>query len=191
MLTVYRIIGDVDNYQYFLPDDFDAVRTIKLKGNPIGEAWEPPPIYRANPQKKEPDFWDCTASSGGAFAIKKGNSKIPGHLMSILEGSCELLPMECDGEHFLLCNVTIVLNALNKKESRHVEGVPSFIKEYVFHPHRLDTSLFKIPETVLGEVLCLEGLAAPDDEFKGMVEELGLTGLVFQKLWSGERAKGR
>lgn len=44
--------------------------------------------------------------------------------------------------------------------------------------------LFKIPETCNYEVLTCEGLKDPNDEFKGRIEQLGLTGLIFEQLWS-------
>jgi hypothetical protein len=106
-------------------------------------------------------------------------------LCTFIDQSCEGLPLECDGETFLVCNVTCVVNALNQKQSRHKEGLPHWIEEYVFHTQRFEYSLFKIPETALGEVLCVEGLSAPEDEFKGAVEKYGLTGLIFKKIWTG------
>ncbi len=46
-----------------------------------------------------------------------------------------------------------------------------------------ESSLFKIPETDKGEVLCLEGFLDPAEEFKAVVEASGWTGLVFDLLW--------
>ncbi len=55
--------------------------------------------------------------------------------------------------------------------------MPDIIDKYVFHGDRLDYSLFKIPETMGGEILTVEGIASPNDEFKPLVEKHGLKGL--------------
>jgi hypothetical protein len=38
-----------------------------------------------------------------------------------------------------------------------------------------------------GEILTVEGLASPDDEFKPLVEKYELKGLRFEELWSSEK----
>jgi hypothetical protein len=181
MLSVYRVIPDLNNYQYIMADDVGAVMKHRLDGTSVRNDWEPPSIYRANPMKQKPDIWGCMLFGAG-FAVSLNAAKA---LVTFIDQSCEGLPMECDDERFLFCNVTCVVNALDKKQSKHKDGLPHWIEEYVFHPHRFEYSLFKIPETAMSEVLCVEGLAAPEDEFKGMVEKLGLTGLNFKKVWSG------
>jgi hypothetical protein len=105
-------------------------------------------------------------------------------LVTFIDQSCEGLPLKCDGEDFLVCNVTCVVSALDQKQSSHKEGLPHWIDNYVFHPHRFEYSLFKIPETAMREILCVEGLAAPEAEFKGAVEKHGLKGLNFKQIWT-------
>jgi len=181
MLSVYRIVPDFDNYQYLIPDDASAAMKYRYDGTTINDAWEPPSVYRGNPQKARPDIWGCM-SFGAVMAVPLG---VATQLVGFIDESCEGLPLECDGEKFLLCNVTCVVNALDQQKSRHKEGLPHWIEEYAFHPHRFEYSLFKIPETAMGEILCVEGLTSPEDEFKGTVEKYGLKGLKFKKVWSG------
>ena len=181
MLSVYRVILDFDNYQYIMADEVEALTKYRFDGTSVRNDWEPPSIYRANPKKPTPDIWGCMPF-GAVFAV---TLKAATELVTFIDQSCEGLPMECDGDRLLVCNVTCVVNALNKKQSRHKRGLPHWIDEYVFHPHRFEYSLFKIPETAMSEVLCVEGLAAPEDEFKGVVEKNGLKGLEFKKIWSG------
>jgi hypothetical protein len=181
MLSVYRVIPDLDNYQYVMPDDVSGVMKYRFDGTPIGNDWEPPAAYRANPKKPKPDIWGCM-SFGAVFAVTQ---KVATAVVGFMDQSCEGLAMECDGELFLICNVTSVVNALDTKKSRHKDGLPHWIEEYVFHVRRFEYSLFKIPETAVSEILCVEGLGDPEDEFKGTVEKLGLKGVKFEKIWTG------
>ena len=50
-------------------------------------------------------------------------------------------------------------------------------------------SLFKIPELHKSEILTVEGLLAPEDEFKYNVEQKGLKGLIFEQIWDSEGGK--
>ena len=181
MISVYRVIPDLNNYQYLVPDDAGAAMKYRYDGTSVKTNWEPPSVYRANPKKAKPDIWGCM-SFGAVIAVTQ---KAATELVTFIDQSCEGLPLECDGDRFLVCNITCVVNALDTKQSRHKEGLPHWIEEYVFHPHRFEYSLFKIPETAMSEILCVEGLAAPEDEFKGAVEKHGLKGLTFKKIWSG------
>jgi hypothetical protein len=181
MLSVYRVVADLDNYQYVMADDVGAVMKFRFDGNPIGKDWEPPATYRANPKKPKPDFWGCFANPAVFAVTQQAAQKV----VTFLDQSCETLPLECDGDKLLVCNVSCVVNALDQKRSRNKEGLPHWIEEYVFHLHRFEYSLFKIPETAMSEILCVEGLVAPEDEFKGAVEKHSLKGLKFKKIWSG------
>src|SRR5262249_42527274 len=107
-------------------------------------------------------------------------------IVSFLDQSCEPLPVECETEQFLICNVTCVVNALDKSRTIYDGPLPYHIEQYAFHPHRFEYSVFKILETAMTEVLCVEGLVDPNDEFKGTVERERLTGLRFMEIWSGK-----
>jgi hypothetical protein len=65
--------------------------------------------------------------------------------------------------------------------------LPFMIDKYEFHADRLDYSLFKIPQTMHGEILTVEGIGSPDEEFKPLVEKYGLKGLRFEELWSSDQ----
>lgn len=95
-----------------------------------------------------------------------------------------MLPLqEYEGRKLFLFNTTNVISCLDKKKSVYDHEAPSLIEKYVFHAKRLNFSLFKIPETAGGEMLTVEGLASPEDEFKPIVEKMGLKGLIFEKIW--------
>ncbi len=180
MPSVYRVTPDFDRYQYLQADDVAAAMSYRLDGQRIGAAWTPLAVYIASPKAAKGDFVGCMFFPA-AFCVTREAAP---HLVTFLDQSCETLPLDVEGEQLFLCNVTCVANCLDKKASRHKAGLPHWIEEYQFHPHRFEFSLFKIPETATAEVLCVEGLAAPEDEFKGAVEKAGLKGLKFEKIWT-------
>jgi hypothetical protein len=182
MLSVYRVDADLEKYQYLMAEDIGALTKYRFDGSSIESEWTPPSSYCANPKKARPDFWGCFANAA-IFAVPL---EVAPKVITFLDQSCETLPFEADCGKFLLCNVTCVVNALDKKRSHHKKGLPHWINKYAFHANRFEYSLFKIPETAMSEVLCVEGLADPFDEFKGRVEKEGLKGLRFKKLWSGD-----
>ena len=184
MITVYKVLADLDNYQFVLADRAADALRIPFDGTPIAKAWKPPASYSPYPIKPAGDFWGCY-STGSVFAVTKAAAR---QIVKFLDESCERLPLTLEsGEKLVLCNVTEVVNCLDKKKSKHKPGCPDWIDKYEFHPRRLGYSLFKIPESRMSEVLCVEGIVAPADGFKGTVEKLGLTGLEFKKVWEGQK----
>jgi hypothetical protein len=178
MLTVYRVLADVDHYQYLLADDVNALRKYPFDGSPVTALWEQPAVYVANPSKPKGDFLGCF-SYASVFAA---TPEVYRRMRTVFDESSEMLPLNYQEGELLICNVTNVLNCLDKKNSSHKPGVPHWIDKYAFFAHRFNYSLFKIPET--SEVFCVEGAAAAEDEFKGKIEILGLKGLDFRKVWS-------
>src|ERR1700674_1801170 len=64
-------------------------------------------------------------------------------------------------------------------------GKPIRIVRYAFHKDRMsESSIFKIPETASGEILCYDGARGPEDEIKPYVESHGITRLEFTEIWS-------
>jgi hypothetical protein len=62
------------------------------------------------------------------------------------------------------------------------------IEEHQFHAIRFsESTVFKIPETAMAEILTVSGLKDPEDEFESVVEDEGLEGILFEKVWSGSR----
>jgi hypothetical protein len=104
----------------------------------------------------------------------------------------ELLPLPHRGEVFTVLNITECINCLDHNRTRWVLGKSTGarirIKEYAFHPNRFSESvLFKIPETCKADVLVVEGLPGCEvEEFRYVVEQNGLEGLLFEEIWSSE-----
>ena len=68
MISVYRVIPDLNNYQYLVPDDAGAAMKYRYDGTSVKTNWEPPSVYRANPKKAKPDIWGCM-SFGAVIAV--------------------------------------------------------------------------------------------------------------------------
>jgi hypothetical protein len=179
MISVYRVMPDVDKYQYLLSEDFD--RDYLLDGMPKGKSWKSFKMYSLKPLRPAPYFWDCFLY-GNMIAVE-GRELEP--IRGFVDQSCELLPLSFGRKKMSLLNVVEVVDVLDKKRSKFVDEDRDSLDKYAFLSKRFTHSLFKIPETRRSEVLCVEGLCDPQDEFKGSVEALGLTGLRFHKLWSG------
>jgi hypothetical protein len=182
MATIYQIWAD-EGYQSPEPDDGDAYLAMmkskwKFDGTPIGRSWKPPEVYVQFPLLCEPDIWEFFPS----FAFTEAAAS---KLQRFLDQAGEQLPLYHEGRKLTLLNITYCLNCLDKKRSVYDPELPHMIDEYVFRRDRLEYSLFKIPEQRYGRCwFCTEGVAAPDDEFKAMVEKYGLTGLRFTEVWS-------
>jgi hypothetical protein len=195
MLAVYRVSCDIRKYRYFKTEDKDFFQSVwpRIHGERINHKWAPPGFHIANPKGKTGHFFGFCGA--GAFAIRKelltrGAGGYPiGTFLD--QGGEDYLPFKYKGGHYLGYNCTNCLSALDEEKS--VFGKDGRVKKYVFHRSRFMFSLFTIPET--RELLCVEGLMVPTDEFKGVVEASHLQGLIFEELWSEKEnpagAKGR
>jgi hypothetical protein len=90
MISVYRIIPDLDNYQCLIPDNAGAAMKYRYDGTSVKNEWEPPSVYRANPKKPKPDIWGCM-SFGAVVAV---TLKAGTELVTFIDQSCEGLPLE-------------------------------------------------------------------------------------------------
>jgi hypothetical protein len=100
-----------------------------------------------------------------------------------------MLPLPYEGEILQVINVTECINVLDQEHTlwkiNQKSGVKVWIESYAFHSRRFsESSLFKIPETCNGEIFAIERCGDPECEFKARVEQAGLTGLIFEKVWS-------
>jgi len=188
-MRVYRVNTDGDHYQYFLPDDDRvwATDVLLLDGTPRLEGWKPPEIYVLKPRLRRGRFFDLCV---GGLVLDSHATNI---LRPMLEMCGELLPLYHKGEEFFLLNVLECINVLDEERTVWVYGETTgarlHIEKYAFKPNRFtETSLFKTPETARSEVLAVEGLKDPEDEFKYVVEHGNLTGLLFELLWSDEES---
>lgn len=109
----------------------------------------------------------------------------------MFEMAGELLPLKYSGQSYNLVNVLECVNCLDEQKTKWVTGKTTGAKiriaDYHFNKERLsESTIFKIPETALAEILCVEGLKDPADEFKYQVDSRRLKGLRFEELWSDD-----
>ena len=183
MPAVYEVLFD-NSFQSLDPVDRRAFlaerrRSWKFDGYPVEDSWRPLDVYFRRPTLKKPDIWqlvDTLAFEPQARRIVQG----------CLDESGEQLALPFEDRELTVLNVTYVIDCLDQEQSSINPKLSAMIYDYVFHPDRLDYSLFKIPETRWGQILTVEGLASPEDEFKPLVERHGLKGLKFKKLYSWE-----
>ena len=187
-MNVYKLRADVNKFQsvYLVEPDLWTLEQGTFDGRPRLEEWSPPEVYVLHPKLKRGDFLSFGSWAGTIIVTPS----VRDQLADLLEMSCECLPLRFGNEELYLVNVTECINALdeaNSKRDIYPDGSPGRILEFAFHARRFtETPLFKSPETCKGDILTVEGMKDADDEFKGRVERLGLTGLVFDKLWSDD-----
>jgi hypothetical protein len=186
-MKVFRILPDVNNYQSFLPENEKiwAMDILSMDSKDKSEKWQAPKIFILEPKLKRGNFFDLCP---GGFVV---DTLAKEKLFTFFEMGGELLPLEHNKKEFFLFNATVCINALdeNKTEWEYGERTKAKIriKKYAFNPSRfVETTLFKIPETAKGEILTLVGAKDPEDEFKYVVEQENLKGLIFQEIWSDE-----
>ena len=145
-------------------------------------SWSPPSVFIYEPKKQRGDFYNFDSD------ILISNSKATKVIYHHYTIAGELLHLPYVGEIFTLLNITECINCLDQEKTRWSydvsSNIPLFIEEYVFHKNRFsESSLFKIPETSKSEILVVEGLKDPKDEFKYAYETAGLQGLIFEEIW--------
>jgi hypothetical protein len=184
-MEIFRIRLNSNKFQSFLPADQAVWQTemFKMDCQPRLDAWKAPGVYISNPKHQAGNF--SHLCSGGIVC----DSVATGELRDVLEMAGELLPFTHQESPFFLLNVLACVNCLDDEKTKWVTGKTTGakirIQEYHFHRERLsESTLFKIPETASGEILCVEGLKDPGDEFKARVEAGNLTGIQFEKIWS-------
>ena len=104
--------------------------------------------------------------------------------LPVIDPAGEMLPLVLESCNIHALNVTNVVNCLDKERTVFSKKKSGLIDRYWFLPRRLNRTIFKILETSEHELLTVEGLMGPEDEFKATVERMGLKGLIFDKIWS-------
>ncbi len=103
----------------------------------------------------------------------------------------QLLPLPYKGQTYTILNVLECVDALDQDRTQWIYGETTGakikIEQYHFYSNRLGESvLFKIPETSRAEVLLVEGLRDAEEEFRFIVAQNNLKGLIFEEVWNDE-----
>lgn len=185
-MKVYRVRPDVNRFQYFMFENGSDGLSDRMTfdgSSGKSEAWVPPAVFIYKPKHKKGNFLELWGT--GSLVV---DEIALNQLRDLLEMSGELLPLPHKNSMYHVLNVTECFNILDDNKTQWLyEPSSGPIKSYAFHANRFSESpLFKIPETCRTDILTIEGMKDPDDEFKPRVEKLGLTGLVFDELWCDE-----
>jgi len=176
MTLVYNVRGDVNIYESLLVDGAPAP---PFNGTPMTDTWVPPAVYSPQPTLITPDIWVL----GSTLVFP---SALAGKLGHILAPCGELLPLPYNDETWWVLNVLPPFDCLDRETSTWAEVSYPDPKKMAFIEHRLPgVPLFKPVEQRVS-TFCSEGLADREDEFKPVVEDLGLTGLTFIPLWDSD-----
>jgi len=179
-MRVFRVDNDVNHYQYFLPEKEEDALALCMDCTPRAGAWSPPNVYIYRPKHKRGDFYQF--ANAALITSPRATEMLHTHLVE----AGELLPVPYEGQVFTLLNVLACADCLDRERSI---PRPGSYESFVFRPDavaQLQSTVFKIPETCRADLLVVEGLRAPEAEFRAVVEATGLRGLVFELLW--ERA---
>ncbi len=176
-MRVYRIENDVNHFQYFLPQQSEDVFTLLMDCTPKASIWTSPSVYIYKPRHKAGDFYNFDWNT--LITSPRATTTLYSHLIE----AGELLPLFYRDDQFTVLNVLQCVDCLDHSLS---EKQPGHYIKYVFQSDQLaqvSSTIFKIPQTRQSEVLVVEGLRAPEEEFRYTVEMAGLKGLVFTELW--------
>lgn len=177
-MKVYRIVTDVDKYQYFLTQNEKDALDLLTDCKPRAMSWKPPSVFVYEPLHKAGDFYSfstCTLIT---------NPEATEKLRTFLEMAGELLPLPFESEVYTLLNVTECINCLDHDHSewRTAEkvGIP---KRYVFHHDRFsESTIFKIPETHRADVLVLD--REDGESFVDALRDHDIKGYTLELLWT-------
>lgn len=166
--------------------DVKRLRQIGL-GHPYPREWRSFQFSIRTPLLPRPDFYGIV----GAWVVNERVLELAGEP---LEMSGELLPVTIEAEsgHFYIYNLTNTINVLDREKTiwHYLGGHKEFAepRKPAFHADRFgEESLFKFSESIAG-IYCLERTGDPDDgEFKALVERHGLTGLLFEEIWTDDK----
>jgi hypothetical protein len=159
-------------------------------GAPCEGKWKMPTFYIEKPLIPKPNFFNIGASS--AFVCDEKARELAAEP---LELSGEFLPIkvENDKRSYWIYNVTNSINVVDVKKSKWRKLGPGpndrMMERPAFFGSRFgEESIFKIPEGRGAIMYCVEFTGDPDDgEFKAVVENQSLTGLVFEEIWTDEK----
>jgi hypothetical protein len=156
----------------------------RFEGMPYDEkTWVAPPMDLMQPLRPAPDIWYLANS--GAFGA---GPKAFDCLSSFIVQAGQFLPLIFRQHTIQICNILESAECIDEDRSewRIRPNGPTSLKRPFFIPDKIPAStLFKIPE-IPADIYVWEETGEPDDEFKACVEINGLTGLMFEPVWSEE-----
>ena len=180
-MTLYRYTTMPDNFVAIGVPSIDHGRVMGLNFSdaPVAEEWETPIAFGYEEDRHQPH---------GEFPSLSNYSEVPvvtqrawDILKPLIGYCCEVLPViHPSGRPHFLIHVMETIDALDAERSdinrSKIDGRINRIYKYAFKPSLLEGKhIFKLPLESGADLLV-------DDEFRKIVEEKGLKGLLFQPL---------
>jgi hypothetical protein len=176
-MTVYILKADANHFQGLVADSRTWREVFShFDGQSLADSWVEPEVtvFEGDLEKHLPagDF----PSLIGVIPVFSEKAALA--LRDVLEGHGEVLPLSCDFANYYAFNVTRVIPALDEAASRFrrfSDGLTSAILSYEFQSDVIrDVAIFKMPYVH-------KSLVYVTDPFVDRVQQVGLTGFVFQR----------
>lgn len=183
MIEVYQVRSDPDKYQsfWYQPQD-EAKFNLFTSGERIGNLWQVPHVIFGDSSKNAHEVPDFPAFFG--FHLLVASERAWTTIRQLVEDEVEALPIvhPSRGRYFAI-NVTRVLKCLLVEKCKtnclpnDPSGYFSSVHKYAFDESVVkQANLFRCPEMKAFDVY-----ASP--RFKRLIEDKGLTGLRFKKIY--------
>lgn len=175
-MKIYNILPDGDSFRSFtfkeeFPFDY-------FNGRPLSSIWKPIEIKQK--YKRLPNA-DIQSFDGIGSVINKRTKDI---LSLVLKDTVEFLPLNFYHPFYLL-NVIHVLDVMDYSKSTPSYSYNGKVVGFHIHAFQLDKIkdefLFKIVESPRSNIFYAT------DNFKKIIDENGLTGLMFTEIWDSEK----
>jgi hypothetical protein len=182
-MTVYELLADANRYESL---DFLSVEVFmgffgSFDGKLMADRWTAPEVRLARERKhRGRPASDYPFLCAGLAVFSE---RAVAALRDLLEDAGEILPLPSPDGSYSACNVTRVVDALDREQSEIAyfdDGRIMHVRRYVFLADRLaDVPLFKLAGFEKGRIYVT-------DAFVQRAKEHGLVGFWFDPLWTDE-----
>lgn len=175
-MSVWIVKSDVDKYQYLvLSHERDATALRTLGAEPLITTWKPLSVELVTSKQSEQPVLGNFLSFAAGLACDEAAKTI---IEPLIGQDAEFLPLQYDRGTFYFINVIHPIDCLDYERSEFTYwkdgGIKSVVK-YAFKPTYKSKSIFKIWKGSTRTYVT--------DVFKALIEENGLQGLTFRKVW--------
>ena len=185
-MKILKVEPNANHVQWIIPrvEDENLLDLLSFDCASRGKELDNIEWYIFNPKAKKGNFY---VGINGALVFDQ--AAYDSELFTAFEMAGEILPINLEnGDTLYILNVLECINILNAKNtvySIYSDGSKGRILNYSFFENGIsESSIFKIPETSRTQILTYADVKNPDDEFFYVYKESGLTGLIFNEIYS-------
>jgi uncharacterized protein DUF1629 len=180
-MAVYLLRPDSSRYEVLVLEcEDDAGLMLEASGGrPVGSAWSPVAVrvFREDADHRDRPSSDFPSLSG---FVPVFSQKAVTVLADLLQPNGEILPLACGDGEYSAYNVITVIDALDEERSqcKYIGKKVVDVASYELLPDRLGAEqIFKLVQFRRG------GRVYVTEQFVRRVDEQGLLGFAFQKVW--------